>query len=51
MKYIHSNETLNVPEGGEYNCSPVGIGKRIWEVDDIEKILIPNVAWIRGMAC
>ena len=31
MKYIHSSETLTVPEGGEYNFSPVEAGGRAHE--------------------
>jgi hypothetical protein len=25
MKYIHSEESLNIPEGGEYNCLPSAV--------------------------
>ncbi len=25
MKYIHSSETLNVPEGGEFDCSSLAL--------------------------
>jgi hypothetical protein len=32
MKYIHSSETLNVPEGGECHCFPESMetGEKRW---------------------